>query len=288
MVNFYEHLRDSLHFNKFALDNLLCVEYSCPLKEEEVGIWAQTDHIVHVLSGKKSWRMLQGTFEVNQGHTVYIKKGAAFIKQFFDDDFCMLAFFMTDDLIRDALKDVRADLLSGSRAEADFQLLYVEDNNLLQPYFQGVLHHFQNKAQPMETLLELKFKELIISIITGNQNPQLTSYLLDIAKNSLPSLPYIMEQNYCYNLSLREFAKLCHRSLSSFKRDFQEYYKTTPGKWLTSKRLERAAILLKDEALNVAEVAYECGFKDHSHFGRSFREKFGKTPLAFRNSLNLA
>jgi len=287
MVNFFEHLRDNLHFNKFSLDNLLCVEYSCPLKEVEVGIWAQTDHIIYVLSGKKSWRTLQGTFEVNEGDTVYIKKGAAFIKQFFDDDFCMLAFFLTDDLIRDALKDLKADLSTDFSEDMDFHLVYVKDNNLLNSYFQGILHHFQNKVKPMDTLLELKFKELIINIIIGNQNPQLTRYFLDIAKSTLPPLSYLMEQNYCYNLSLEEFAKLCHRSLSSFKRDFQEHYQTTPGKWLISKRLERAALLLNDDALNVAEVAYQCGFKDNSHFGRTFKEKFGKTPLDFRNSLKL-
>jgi AraC-like DNA-binding protein len=288
MVNFFEHLRDNLHFNKFILENLLCVEYSCPLKEVEMGIWAQTDQVIHVLSGKKSWRTLQGTFEVKEGDTVYIKKGAAFIKQFFDDDFCMLAFFVTDDLIREALKDLKAYESDDFNPDTDFHVLYVKDTNLLDSYFQGVLHHFQTKVKPLDTLLELKFKELIINIIMGNQNPQLTRYFLDIAKNTLPPLSYIMEQNYCYNLSLSEFAKLCNRSLSSFKRDFQDHYQTTPGKWLTSKRLEHAALLLKDDTLNVAEVAYECGFKDNSHFGRSFKGRFGKTPLDFRNSLKLA
>ena len=287
MLNFYENLRDNLQFNKFALNELLCVEYTCPLTDTELGIWAQSDQVIHVLSGKKSWRTLHGTFEVKEGDTVYIKKGAAFIRQFFDDDFCMLAFFITDDLIRDALQDVNADLADGN-ADLDFHLLYIRENQLLETSFQGILHHFQNSSKPLDALLELKFKELIINIIVGNKDPRLTRYFLDIANNSLPSLSYIMEQNYWFNLSLEEFAKLCHRSLSSFKRDFKEIYQTTPGKWLISKRLERAAVLLKNPALNVSEVSYESGFKDSSHFSRTFKERFEMTPLEFRNTPNPA
>jgi len=283
MVNFFEHLRDNLHFNKFLLDDLLCVEYTCPLTETEIGIWAQCDQVIHVLSGKKSWRTLKGTFEVKKGDTVYVKKGAAFIRQFFDDDFCMLAFFITDNLIRDALKNVSVDWTT-HEVSTDFHLLYVTDDQLLDSYFQGILHHFQNKSKPLDALLELKFKELIINMMVTNQNPALTRYFLNIAKSSLPPLNYIMEQNFCYNLSLDEFAKLCHRSLSSFKRDFQESYSMTPGKWLIKKRLERAAVLLKKQTLNVSEVAYESGFKDNSHFSRAFKQKFGMTPLDFRKA----
>jgi AraC-like DNA-binding protein len=269
------------------LNELLCVEYTCPLTETEFGIWAQSDQVIYVLSGRKSWRTLHGTFEVKEGDTVYIKKGAAFIKQFFDDDFCMLSFFITDDLIRKALQDLNVDLAT-SDADLDFHLLYIKDNQLLETYFQGILHHFQNPSKPLDVLLELKFKELIINITVGNKNPQLTRYFLDIANNSLPPLSYIMEQNYCYNLTLEEFAKLCHRSLSSFKRDFRETYQTTPGKWLITRRLKRAAVLLKNPALNVSEVAYESGFKDSSHFSRAFKERFEMTPLQFRNTPNPA
>ena len=287
MINFYEHLKDNLHFNKFSLRDLLCVEYTCPISEVEIGIWAQCDQVIHVLSGKKSWRTLNGIYEVKKGDTVYIKKGTAFIKQFFDDDFCMLAFFLTDDLIRDALKGITADLSTSDYA-TDFHLLYIDDNQLLDSYFEGILHHFQHKDQPLDALLDLKFRELIINIIAENNNPGLIRYFLQIANNTLPSLSYIMEQNYWFNLSLEEFAKLSHRSLSSFKRDFREIYRTTPGKWLMAKRLERAAVLLKNPVLNVSEVAYESGFKDSSHFSRSFKEKFQMTPLEFRNTPNPA
>ena len=47
-----------------------------------------------------------------------------------------------------------------------------------------------------------------------------------------------------FNLSVDEFARIAQRSVATFKREFSEYYHTTPGKWLTQKRLEYAKILL--------------------------------------------
>ena len=97
-----------------------------------------------------------------------------------------------------------------------------------------------------------------------------------------PPLPQIMEANFCYNLGLEDFAKLSHRSLSTFKRDFQKHFNQSPGKWLLQKRLDYSAVLLKNPALNVSQVALDCGFQDLSHFSRAFKEKFGVSPANYR------
>jgi AraC-like DNA-binding protein len=97
-----------------------------------------------------------------------------------------------------------------------------------------------------------------------------------------PPLPDIMEANYMFNLSLEEYSKIAHRSLASFKREFTELFKTTPGKWLTQKRLHYAHLLLRTSKKHVNEIAYESGFENSTHFSRLFKEKFGTAPLQFR------
>ncbi len=52
-------------------------------------------------------------------------------------------------------------------------------------------------------------------------------------------------------------------------------------------RLHRAQRLLCDkrfEGLGVAEIAFNCGFSEPSHFTRRFRERFGSPPSAFRRN----
>jgi AraC family transcriptional regulator, exoenzyme S synthesis regulatory protein ExsA len=92
----------------------------------------------------------------------------------------------------------------------------------------------------------------------------------------------VMEDNFCYNLKMEEYARLNARSLSAFKRDFQAHYKTTPGKWLTEKRLDHASHLLTNLGKTVAEAAFESGFENASHFSRAFRQRFGTSPVTIR------
>ena len=286
MENFFETIRDVLQFNKFQLEELLFVEYTCPLGEEEFGIWSQRDYIIHVLSGKKSWRTLNGVLTAHAGDTVYVKKGGAFVTQYFEEDFCMLGFFLTDDFIRNTVSDVKSKVqLTTIDEREDFQLLCIPNTTVLTSYFQTMLYYFEAGVNPINTLLELKFKELLINIITNGETPQLTQHFLELADQQKPSIAHIMEHNYCYNLSLEEFAKMCHRSLSSFKRDFKKTFNTTPGKWLLAKRLEHAAILLHNEEANITQVAFECGFEDSSHFSRAFKERFGESPLYYRKRI---
>jgi AraC family transcriptional regulator, positive regulator of tynA and feaB len=50
-------------------------------------------------------------------------------------------------------------------------------------------------------------------------------------------------------------------------------------------RLERARRLLRDkrfDGLGIAEIAWNCGFSEPSHFTRRFRERFGSPPSAYR------
>jgi len=66
-----------------------------------------------------------------------------------------------------------------------------------------------------------------------------------------------------------------------FKRTGQSF-----SRWVLEKRLEATRAALRDEdkrSLNIAELAYGCGFNDLSYFNRSFRIRFEMTPREWRN-----
>jgi AraC-like DNA-binding protein len=89
--------------------------------------------------------------------------------------------------------------------------------------------------------LELKFKELILTIADNRGNGELLSYFGSLLQEEQSvSLKNTMEDNYCFNLKLEQFAQLSNRSLSDFKRDFQKLYNITPEKWLLKRRLNHA------------------------------------------------
>jgi hypothetical protein len=128
---------------------LLFSEYSCPIEDETMGIWSQKDYLFHVLSGQKTWRTTRGSWTISAGQTLFIKKGAAIINQFFDDDFCMLGFFISDDFIKNTIKEF-CGKVEFQPSENDSKMLAMEVKNdaILSAYFQSVLSYFSGNEKP--------------------------------------------------------------------------------------------------------------------------------------------
>lgn len=215
---------------------------------------------------------------------MFVKKGASVVEQFYDAAFCMILFFLPDEFICDVLKSkARPIHKPGKKYEP---LIAIDNNFTVQAFFQSMISYFDSNQDPDQSLLELKFKELILTIADNPANSELLSYFGSLLQEpQAVSMKNIMEDNCCFNLKLDQFAQLCNRSLSAFKRDFQKQYNTTPGKWLLEKRLNHAMHLLTNAGKTVAEAGYESGFENTSHFSRSFRQHFGVTPASVRQQI---
>ena len=57
-----------------------------------------------------------------------------------------------------------------------------------------------------------------------------------------------IERNRLTKLTIKELAFISSRSVSSFKRKFEENFNTSPSKWFQDKLLEHAAFILKSKA----------------------------------------
>ena len=119
--------------------------------------------------------------------------------------------------------------------------------------------------------------------VTGIR-PQRSEFRNPNAKKTGIDIEKVMSENFLYNLKIEEFARLCGRSLSAFKRDFKAIYNTTPSKWVKIQRLEYSKKLLLESDLNINQLCYECGFVNSSHFIKSFKEQFKIPPHQFRIS----
>ncbi|MDH4089224.1 MAG: AraC family transcriptional regulator [Cyclobacteriaceae bacterium] len=287
MLNFYKIVKENLSFNRFEFKETVCLEYTCPLEAEQIGIFSKNDYLVHVLSGKKTYKTLHGEWTLLPGQTLYLKKGAEVIHQYFDDEYCMLGFFITDDLIRETYKEVSRQTNLNLRKEAvEFTAAEVQPSSFLEGYFHSMLTYFRGENRPPDHILVLKLKELLITLM--NCDPVLTAYFKILAAADKPSLQQIMENNFCFNLRLEDYAEISHRSLSTFKRDFQEQFGESPGKWILKRRIHHAANIIANSNLSVSQVAYESGFEDLSHFSRVFKKMIGANPTDYKKSITSA
>ena len=198
-----------------------------------------------------------------------------------EEDFCELLIFLPDDFIKTIIQKHKVSLSSASSLYKPDTVIPLANDEVLQAYFQSLLSYFSMRQAPTPALLKLKFEELIIQIVLGNYHEPLKSYFGEVCTHTKPSIKEIMDANFFSNLSLNEFARLCSRSLSGFKKEFMEVYQTTPGKWLMEKRLSYSKYLIETTEMNIDEVYMESGFENCSHFIRVFKNKFGTTPGKF-------
>jgi AraC family transcriptional regulator, exoenzyme S synthesis regulatory protein ExsA len=280
VVNALEGIRSDPTARRFEIGELLFAQFSCP--PEEVGIWTQMDYLMHVLSGTATWKTAFGTESAKTGETIFFKKGAYVLPQHLPHDLCVQLYFIPDDFVRETLLQLTADLPLAAELGAPETVFRVMPDSALSAFFHAMRVYFAAEEDPPQALLKLKLKELLTSILLSRNNPKLSAYFRLLATSDAPSIPAIMEANYHHNLALEAFAQMCHRSLSSFKRDFQKHYGTSPGKWLLERRLIRSVSLLETTRLSITEIMLECGFEDLSHFSKAFKERFGRPPRAYR------
>lgn len=65
-------------------------------------------------------------------------------------------------------------------------------------------------------------------------------------------------------------------------RVFRQHVGCTPGDYLRRRRLERAAVLLRETRRPLSDIALHCGFGDQSHFANAFRRHSGVTAREYR------
>lgn len=270
------------HFNKLVSDDYMFVEFNCPIEMENFKLWTDIPFLAYVVSGRKDWTALDKTYNAIEGDAVFIRKGVYNTKQYFEDDYCSLLFFITDDFVRRFCKEHEGAIPKTSADFLENQIYKIDVNDPLRSLFLTVFNYLKQGTEIPRGLVEMKFKELLFNISINPSNREIVALFNSIQQVEKTNLNDVMMKNFQSDLKLEDYARLSGRSLSTFKRDFQNHFKETPGKWLNNKRLEYAKLLLQNSELNINDICWESGFKNTSHFNNSFKEKYKYPPNQYR------
>ncbi len=285
MFDSYKHFLETPGYNKIIGDDYLIVEFKCPIKEELFTAWSECHSVVYVLQGQKKWITPNHEYLVKANQSIFVRKGAFKNKQYFEDSFCVLMFFMKDDFIRRCVEEDIKRELNLLKPIAHPEMVYrISMTDTLQTLYHSFFSYLKQPKKIPQKIVELKCREMLLNICCDQNNGALRNVLYTLSKNQEGSVEQVMEEQYRYNLKIVEYARLCGRSVSSFKRDFNKIYNTTPGKWLLTKRLNLATEYILNTDLSIQQICYECGFESDSHFIRSFKSHYQQTPMQWRNT----
>ncbi len=282
--NYDDTIADPVAFPQLAVKDALLLHYRCPQVDKHIQLFSHYNEIMFTLDGSrtmhhsgKSWTMIK--------HSCLLTRKTAYLQELPElAGWEVLAFYFQDSFFKQVIDEYQQYLPLKNLPEPPRDMLIeIHVNETTQAFFYSILPYFKQTTHPAEGLLELKFKELLFNLFLDPANAGLLAYANSLMHDSKVPLWQIMEANYMFNLTIPQFARMAHRSVSVFKKEFTDYYHTSPGKWLTQKRLEHARLLLETSQKSVGEIAFVSGFENLSHFSRVFKEKYGKSPLQYQN-----
>ena len=101
----------------------------------------------------------------------------------------------------------------------------------------------------------------------------------------IKELQEAIEQNLSdTRLNVKKLCKILTMSHSNLYRKVQALTGESPGEYIRSYRLKRAAEMLQADFGSVADVAFEVGFSSTAYFTSCFKERFRKLPSTYRAS----
>src|SRR4029077_1220612 len=94
----------------------------------------------------------------------------------------------------------------------------------------------------------------------------------------------LADSRYGEPLDVPTLARAAYLSPAHFSREFRRTFGETPHQYLLTRRLERAATLLRTTDRSVADICLTVGLRGVGSFTTSFGKLFGLSPTAYRDS----
>ncbi len=266
-------------FESLKIQDMTFVAYRNEVYPNKYDVFYEEHAVIVVLEGEKKFSAPSQDVHVVKGDILFIQRGFYLMSESINETYKSLVFFFDEKLLKEFV-GLHTELFDkdqiGKQRSRPILQLHADDN--FEKFIQSVLPYFKSRSQLKNHFLKLKFQELLLHLLELDTSSQLGTILYTLNKGEKADLSFLMNSHYLRPLALHEFARLSGRSLSTFKRDFQEEFGMPPALWLKNKRLDYADFQLRNTTKNVSEISTEIGYESVSHFIKSYKEKFGNTP----------
>jgi AraC-like DNA-binding protein len=255
--------------------------YSCSFdKTHTYEQFVPENLLAYQISGQTQIYHQRGEIVLKEGHILLARRNQ-FAKSIKiparDEAYQCISVLLTNDRLQQFALD--NDVFCGDKYHGSKNIL-LEPNTMLKDYFLSVLSYIELGKSVSKKLASIRVNEAIVLLL--EMQPELKSFLFDFSDPHKQNLEEFMLKNFHHNAPIKHFAKLSGRSLTSFKRDFTEIFKTSPSSWLKDKRLSEAYYLIKKKSQKPRDIYLDLGFENLSHFYTAFKQKYGHTPAEIK------
>jgi AraC-like DNA-binding protein len=284
MINIYDFIcANAAYFDqlKFGNTGSIFIDYLCPIKENKTRAWSHMNCLMYVCRGKKGYGTIDHIHRSKPHDVLFVRKGGVVLHQYFENPYRALIFMFDDSAIHGFFSEYPSLMLRESQGAPILEDLptvtSVPSSSFVQSAFLSSLEYLKSPADENRVALEIKFKELLVSLLRERGPNSFNHYLSTICSDKAASFIKLMRDNGHFHFTTSELARLAGMSLSTFKREFTRHFGVSPGKWLREQRMARAVAMLSQNR-SVSEVAFELGYSDAAAFSRAFKQTTNRSP----------
>lgn len=160
------------------------------------------------------------------------------------------------------------------------------DDPVIRDLMLRMLFEAQSRSKFAEQMMTGLLTVLLVHLMRNHSSHALAADgLLQKEKNFIVILSYIQE--HYKGLTLQEVAAHFSYSPSHLSRMIKKYTGQSFTEIVKLRRLHHAAQMLESSRLSTEQISEQVGFSDLSHFYRSFKQYYGKSPVQYRRSLTM-
>lgn len=191
-----------------------------------------------------------------------------------------ILFFFSNETV---LKFIRKFELNQTASEAHYSTYSFKYDAFIKGFANSLLDISKLSNTIQKNILGAKFEEIMLYLIEFGGVDFLYS-LINNSDNLRQKFIQTIESNQLNKLSVKELSFLSNMSVSTFKREFEKHFHSSPSKWFQEKRLEHSTFLLKNKSKRPSDIYEEVGYENLSNFIQAFKVKFGITPKQYQLS----
>ncbi len=198
-----------------------------------------------------------------------------------EEEITAIAVHFHPEVLADVYQGQLPGFLKSAPHDSGHSLAPVQGDAALMKFMDGLIFYFDNPEIVDEDLIRLKLKEMLL-LLYKTEDVLVREILGQMFNPRDFRFRETIEAHLFDDLDAAELARLCGMSLANFKRKFNEVFGDSPMRYIRTRRLERSRELIVRTREPIGAICFQVGFNDLSHFNKSFKALFGKSPTAFR------
>ncbi|MBQ3088257.1 MAG: helix-turn-helix domain-containing protein [Clostridia bacterium] len=229
-----------------------------------------SDCFAFVLSGKATYRFGRKTIVAEAGDIVYLSHRSKYTITIENCDFTTIFVdFFFDNADGTILEN---NIFKGNRIK-NLENTFIKLRKL------WTIGNFSDKIYAYSLLYRI-YSDIVLD--------GLFAYMPTSRKLQLENAITLISEKYSSSdFSIKHLANSCNISEAHFRRLFMQVYHTSPKKFITSYRLDKAKQMLKEFDFSISEICEKCGFENAYYFTRVFKANTGMTPSEYRKNQTL-